>query len=242
MKKYLLSLLVILISAGVCFAESREIAISKSFNKISTSSGVDVTYTPSGGKPKIKIVGPASKINDVSVSVKGSTLVISAASKKGKGIFNSINNNLRGVKIAVSGPLVTSFDASSGSSIKCSSSLNSPSAKFKVDASSGATVSLTTLRGARAEFDASSGSSIAIQTLNATKTEFDASSGSKISVNRVTTSNLDADASSGASIKLAGSAQNGYLEASSGGSINALSLKIIHSNIKKSSSGSIKVR
>ncbi len=240
MKKFILTLFSLLFVSTAMLAESKDLSIKKPFNKLATSAGVDVTYTPSGGQARVRITGPASKISNVEVTVKGTTLSISGNSRKGKHFFNA-GQNLRGVKISVSGPLVTHFEASSGSSIKCISNLNSASARFNMEVSSGAQINISSMRGANAEFDASSGGSIKIQNVTATKMEFDASSGASISVTRLSAGSLDADASSGASIKLAGNAQKGYLEASSGGSIHALSLKLLQSNIKKSSSGSIRI-
>lgn len=238
MKKFITLSVCLLISAAAAFADTRTFLIKKTYNSLSTSSGASVTYVPSDKISQVKVSGPADKIKDVKIEIKGSTLKISAQKKKTK-FFTSISNTLKGVKITVTGPMITEFEASSASSIRCSAPLSATKKTFEIEASSGAAVCFANISGRKAEVDCSSGAALNIGGLNADKIVVEASSGAAVNISDISAKQLSAEASSGAAMTLAGHADRGDFEASSGACMNAKALKLIDSHVEKSSGGTI---
>lgn len=239
MKKSLLTLLALILCAGISFAATKNLRINKAYSKIETAAGVTVKYYPTGGTQSyVTISGPQDKIDLIDVKISGKTLEIHPVSNRHG---NRNGNQIRGVVITVKGPAINSVEASSGSSFSCMSSISASSKSFDIEATSGASVSFGSLNVRTADVECSSGASVKIQRLTATKADFEVSSGADISAAGISASKLEAEASSGGTIKLLGKTEQASLEASSGGSIKASQLKVNHLSIDKSTSGFISV-
>ncbi len=241
MKKSLLTLAIFALGFGLfsTSADTKTLTLNKSFSELETSAGVNVIYKPSTtGNATVTITGDAKRIEQVDVRMKGNTLMISP---KRNANGNRQGSMVKGVLITVTAPVIGEIEASSGSSVKCSTPISSPNRKFEFDASSGATISFTSIACRSIEIDASSGADVNVKELKATKADLEASSGASVTVTSATNTSTSCEASSGGSVKIAGTSEKGYFEASSGGSISASSFNVRNARIEKSISGSIKV-
>lgn len=234
MKKSLLTFAVFALGLGLfsASADTKTLTLNQSFSELETSAGVNVVYKPTnGGHATITISGDSKRIEQVDVRLKGKTLKI-APKRDANG--SRQGNTVKGVLITVNAPIVSDIDASSGSSVKCTTPISAPSRKFEFDASSGANISFTSIACRSIELDASSGAGISVKTLKATKAELDASSGASVSVTSASNTDTSCEASSGASIKIAGTSEKGYFEASSGGSIKGNSFNVRNARNRES--------
>ncbi len=238
MKKLFIAILAIILSAGTSFSETRILNVNKPFNKLSTATALKVTYIPSDKKQQITISGPAASIKDVVAVISGKTLEIKVAKKKINGIVAK-RPTMKNVSVTVTGPMITAFEASSASSLTCTSTLNSATKAFDIEASSGSSIILSSVSGPKADVEVSSGASVTIKALNAAVADLEASSGAELNVMDLKSKKLTAEASSGAKITLSGKADYGSFEATSGAKINGKSLRLVDSKVDHSSGGSI---
>jgi len=237
MKKTLLTILALTLCIGIASAATKNVNIDKSINAIDICAGVNVKYIPStSAHTTVTITGDANRIDRIKVKVSGKTLCI-FPEKQG-----SMRNKINGVTVTVKAPIVSSIDASAGASVTCTNPIVSVSRKVEFEASSGASISFSSIHCKSLDIEASSGAEINLKNLKADKAEIEASSGASVSLPDVNTLDIEADASSGASIKLGGKSEKGSLEASSGGSIKASRLSVKHLSVDRSISGSIKTR
>lgn len=177
---------------------------------ISTSSGINVTYTQSDTL-SLTVEAPSDIIDFVTTEIDGSQLSV--------GTTRALNNCASLVKVRVSAPMVTDFNASSGGALNVPSGLNA----------SGRSVATNT----------SSGASISISAINAASLSATTSSGSDTDIDGINAASVSAGASSGSSISLSGNAETVSYQTSSGASLAANGLKAISGSATASSGGSI---
>lgn len=170
----------------------------RAINELDLSAGVDAVYT----------VDQTAKSTTVTIKTDEAMMPYVRVELDGDGlcIYRQGANNYMGIKVnaTVTGPMLKSWDVSSGSNLSVFGDL---SALGDV------------------EIDASSGSEAQFYGLCCGKLSVDASSGAAVSVDKLTADKVEADASSGASIKLAGTASVTNFDSDSGGSVNASKLK-----------------
>lgn len=227
-----------MLALTVCIAaaaETRTTTFNNKFNELNVSSGVKVIYIPtSSGTTTVKVSGSAKRVDNVEIN--GSSRTLKIRSKKG------YNNNLTGVTVTVTMPMVNEIDITSGASVTCSRSLNI-SGKFDIEVTSGASANFGNITCREFDAEATSAGTINVAMVRATKADVEATSAATITIGTVNATNLDCEATSSATINLrAGNVTNGDLEASSAATINArgLSIKTVHTD--KSSGAKITLR
>lgn len=157
------------------------------FHEIHSSTGVHVYYTQSPEKSVKVETDSQEKLSRIATEVKKGKLKIYVKSNRG-----SKNNSFQVLKVYVSAPDVTEFEASSGSSIYFENGVETDS-KVAIEVSSGAKINGDVTAG-KLEIEVSSGSSYE----GKIQAEF-----------------LEADVKSGSGITLSGSADRLDLEATS---------------------------
>ena len=193
MKKSLFTLFMLIIglAAFTSGAETRVINIKQSFSSLDTSAGVKVIYQPaSGNQPTVKITGEADQISKIDVRISGNTLKISP---KPNPLGSRKGNLIKGVVVTVTAPMVNEIEASSGSSVKCNTTVSAGGKKIELEASSGASISLAGISCRKLEAEASSGASIEVKSVIADKISMDVSSGASISAPNKTISEVSKD-------------------------------------------------
>ena len=244
-------------TAGISAAENTQTFTGK-ISHLKSSTGVNVT---SSGSTTVKVTGPDEGVKLVKVDFDGSALSIYA--KRGEGKTWTINGakDLKGVTVTVTGPLISSFQATSSGDIKCTSNLNYGKGTLTLDTSSSGdikfadvscgTVNATTsssgdialgkLTCSEARLTTSSGD-IDMETLKATTVTAKASSSGEIHITTINSDLLEASASSSAEIKLGGgTVKAANLSTSSSADIVARNVSFGNTNIQKSSGGSVKI-
>lgn len=223
------------------------------FKAITTTSSVDVEYTPSPVK-KVEIYAPDNVIQFVDVNVSGSTLKVGYKSK-------SRNLNIRGkykTVVRVSGPGVTAFTTLSSGDIDIKSALETTSKITFTTSSSGdidatsvkcATISATTQSSGDIDIDkatctkliATTRSSGDIKIAKASCTNLIATTGSSgdIEIDGITANTVEATTQSSGDIKLNGSCKTAILTTGSSGDIKAGNLSADSVNASTKSSGDI---
>lgn len=171
--------------------------IGAAVSNLNVNKGLDVTYIQQPGEAKILVEGPENLIEYVTSDVKGQTLSIS--------LSKSLNNCSSSLKITVTAPAITGFEASSGAALNISGQLRAP----------GATVSAV----------ASSGASFSAGEVNAEKVVLRSSSGASASITGIFAGSVEAGSSSGASLSAAGKCNVAKLSASGGASLSGGGLK-----------------
>jgi len=226
MQKYLLSVLVLLISSSfTLFAQSKNLA---EFTSISTSGSVQVELVK-GSSPKAEYTILKGNEEDLIMDVKSGELIVKIKSK-----HSMWNRSETKAKVTIYYTSLKAIDCSAGSSLKSESEINEKD--MNIEASSGANCSIL-LKSEDVNVSASSGAKISINGTSNTAI-YDASSGSRIDAANLLTSNADADVSSGASISLHATKKL-KADASSGGSIKYKG-KPESTNIDSGMSGSIR--
>ena len=199
----------------------------ESFQKISASAGVNVTFEI-GETQSIIAENKNNNFEKLILENRGDTLVIS---RKNSGWFG--NRNRENYTIRITAPAISGVEASSGASVratglkgdqvKLSSSSGSNLNAMNIDAQA---VLIQASSGSDLEaygkcssvtLSSSSGSSIDADELVCTSVKASASSGSSLRAHA--TSQVDGSASSGASVKVSGGATNIEKSKSSGGSV-----------------------
>ncbi|MCM1331035.1 MAG: DUF2807 domain-containing protein [Bacteroides sp.] len=200
---------------------------------IDTACGIIVHYTQTASAEPVRAEGPENVIEALEIKrSKDGTLCLR--------IENGKNFRYRSkeqhANIWIAAPAIADFEASSGGSIIVDGAL-SLSTPVDIEASSGASVSIASIKATKMELEASSGAHIKISTLSAETIEADASSGAGITIAGGNASYAYFDASSGSSIKASElNVQKGSCSASSGASIKS---SIQNAKTDKSSGGSI---
>ena len=229
-------------AAGISAAETTQTFTGK-ISHLKSSTGVNVTYIPtSSGSTTVKVTGPDEGVKLVKVDFDGSALSIYA--KRGEGKTWTINGakDLKGVTVTVTGPLISSFQATSSGDIKCTSNLNYGKGTLTLDTSSSGDIDLNTLSAITVSMTTSSSGDIDMETLKATTVTAKASSSGEIHITTINSDLLEASASSSAEIKLGGgTVKSANLSTSSSADIVARNVSFGNTNIQKSSGGSVKI-
>jgi hypothetical protein len=199
----------------------------ESFQKISASAGVKVTYE-AGATQTIIAENKNNNFEKLILETRGDTLVVS---RKSSGWFG--NRNRQNYTVRITAPDISGIEASSGASV---SATGMKGDKVKLSSSSGSnlnaknieaeTVSIQASSGSDLDaygscssvtLSSSSGSSIDADGLICSNVTASASSGSSLSAHATT--QVDGSASSGASVKVVGGASEVEKQKSSGGSV-----------------------
>lgn len=207
------------------------------FTGIDVAQGIIVHYTQKSGKPSVTVKGPDNIVALVNIGVSDSTIGIRY--KNNVNISYTSCDESQYVHVYLTSSGLKELDASSGASISVTGSLDVKGG-FSIDVSSGANINLATLNAKDVDFNASSGSSIVISSMKAKEVDLRSSSGANIKVNSLTAATLAVRASSGSDIKLAsGSADYANYNASSSATISAGGLAAKRGSANASSSGTI---
>lgn len=200
---------------------------------IDTACGIIVHYTQKASAEPVRVEGPENVIDALEIKhSKDGTLHLRI--ENGRNFRYSSSQQHANIWIAA--PDITDFEASSGGSIIVDGAL-SLSTPVDIEASSGASVSIASIKATKMELEASSGAHIKINTLSAETIEADASSGAGITIAGGNAAHAYFDASSGSSIKASElDVQKGSCSASSGASIKS---SIRNAKTDKSSGGSV---
>lgn len=234
-KKLLLS--TFLTVAGAVAAQAAEPTVTyqvkaSAISSIETSSGLTVTYTP-GAATSVSVTTPENVRQYLDITVVNGELRATLKSDK--------PNRLKvdDVKINVSAPSVTEFEARSTGTITATGAVNQSGKKVEIDVSSAGNVNIPSLTCNRLDIEASSAGNVNVTTCNAKTIDAEASSAANIVLNSVMSDYIDAEAGSAANIILSGKAKRVNFEASSNANIKAASLDTDTGNAEASSLGNI---
>ena len=199
----------------------------ESFQKISASAGVSVTFE-AGDTQSIIAENKNNNFEKLILETRGDTLVIS---RESSGFFG--NRNRENYSVRIIAPAISGIESSSGSSV---SATGLKGDKVKLSTSSGASlkamgidagyVSIKASSGSNLDaygncssvkLSSSSGSSIEAEELVCAYVVATASSGSSLEAHA--TSSVEGNASSGASVSVVGGATDVEKNRSSGGSV-----------------------
>ncbi len=196
-----------------------------SVKQVSSSHGINVVYVQSDSL-NLKVEAPEDIIDLIVTKIDKDELIIGAT--------ENLGICARRVTVTVKAPMITEFDASSGSKMIIDGNYICGISSVDVDVSSGAVFKAKSMTVGSLDVDASSGSVIAISGIKAAKTDADVSSGAVIDLSG-TVEDVDLDASSGGVLKATDlAASTGQLSASSGGVISSA---VASPRSSKSSSG-----
>lgn len=199
-----------------------------SVKQVSSSRGIKVVYVQSDSL-QLKVEAPEDIIDLIVTKIDKDELKIGAT--------ENLGICARRVTVTVKAPMITEFDASSGSSMIIEGNYICGISPVDVETSSGAVFKAKSMTTGTLDVDASSGSVIAISGIKAAKTEADVSSGAVINLSGAA-DDVDLEASSGGVVKAADlDASTGKLVASSGGVVS--SAVATPSHCKSSSGGKI---
>ncbi|MEO0551003.1 MAG: head GIN domain-containing protein [Pseudomonadota bacterium] len=218
-----------LLLIGVAAAETRTYTVD-SFTAIDVSAGLDVVFE-TGTAQSVEAENKTGDFDDIKVTVKGDTLVLSRAKKTNWGW-----NRRESYRVTVSAPVLSSIEASSGSDIKGSGLTGDT---VRIDTSSGADADVTGIEADEVQLESSSGSDLkAAGTCG--KVIADSSSGSDIMARNLICASAQADASSGSDITLHATDAL-YADVSSGADVTVFGAPA-DTNVDKSSGGSVNIR
>lgn len=236
----LLSLLLLFGVVATMSAKSIELSFKTVPKTLETSSAVNVVYVPGlASGTRVTITGPDNKVGNVYVSMSGSTLTVGMTKEASNHRNNG--NMVRGVKVTVHTGLISNFEASSASEIKCTVPLDYGRGKVKMDVSSAADVEFAIIRCGSLDAGASSAGDLEIDSIEATSVSLDSSSAADIEVGAVKADSLKVSADSGSDIEVKGGVVASLkAHADSGADIDLRGLTARTKFISKDSGGSVK--
>lgn len=200
-------------------------------NAVHTSSGIKVEYIQ-GNDTEITIEAPEAVKKYLDIKAAGSVLVC-----RRTGNVN-LGNELKKVKVTVKSPCLIEAEASSGASITAAS-INIPERSFTASASSGAAISIGSLKANGVDAVSSSGGAISMTAVTSKDLDLISSSGAAVSAKNISVGSLTATASSGAALKVAGKAEDATLNSSSGAALSAAGLEATSLTKGRSSGGTL---
>lgn len=241
-------------AAGSRLSATKKISVP-AFAGVSTARAVDLIYVPDGKAQRVTATGSEEYLSKLVTEVRNGVLHVT---------YKGENVNSPDVVVTVTGPVLTSFDASSASSITVTEDLDAGHAPVSISASSAASVDMKGLKCSELKADASSAGSIAVaETLDAGKTDADisvssaasvdmaglkcrslnvnASSASSVNIGDLQATAVKAGASSEASIELDGKCSEVDFDASSGAKISTQGLRADNGKASVASGASVKV-
>ncbi len=235
-------LLLLAVCLGVfgASAEQKIMTINSGYKAIHVSCGTNVTYNPGSSKNTIvEINGPAEKISWVEVTVSKGTLSI-GVKKDDNGSRNGYH--IKGVTIKVSGPLVSSIQASSSGKLTSSTRFEFRKSTVNLSASSSGEINLIQVTAPAIVAKASSSGEINVTTVRAENMNMQASSSGDIEIKNAKLSTCDAHSSSSGDISIDNlTANTTTLQASSSGDIEIEHINASTLTANVSSSGDISV-
>lgn len=234
-KKLLLSTFLTVVGAVAAQAAEPTVTYqvkASAISSIETSSGLTVTYTP-GAATSVSVTTPENVKQYLDIKIVDGELRATVKSNK--------PNRLKvdGVKIAVSAPSVTEFEAQSAGTITATGAVKLPGKKIGIEVSSAGNINIPSLTCDKLDIEASSAGNVNVTTCNAKTIDAEASSAANIVLNSVMSDYIDAEAGSAANIILSGKAKRVNFEASSNANIKAASLAADTGNAEASSLGNI---
>lgn len=234
-------LLLLAVCLGVfgASAEQKIMTINSGYKAIHVSCGANVTYNPGSSKNTIvEINGPAEKISWVEVTVSKGTLSI-GVKKDGNG---RNGYHIKGVTIKVSGPLVSSIQASSSGKLTSSTQFEFSKSTVNLSASSSGEINLNQVTAPAIQAKVSSSGEINVTTVRAENMNMQASSSGEIEIKKAKLSTCNAQSSSSGDISIDNLAANtATLQASSSGDIEIEYINASTLTAQASSSGDISV-
>lgn len=222
---FFLSIAFILCSCGSSRSTSRDRITVSSFNKIVSSSGIDICFSQN----KSNYVEIESGSN-VSVEVKDGTLIFNRRDKK--------SSNREKSTIYIYGNNIEAIILSGGSSFNTDELKNDK--PFSIAASGGSTVRINRLNANDCSLALSGGANCNIKQLKSKRLNVATSGGSDVNVNIDKSSNVNLASSGGSRITASGKTQNVSLSVSGKSDVNITSLKYDNLNTHQTKNGSIR--
>lgn len=192
---------------------------SADISGLDIAAGVKVVYTPVDSAASASVTVQTDEVMMPHVVVELDDRELNIYRK------SSFNANGIEINVKITGPALSSWEASSGSELIVAGAL-SATKEIDIDTSSGAGAKFTDINAPKVSVDVSSGSSAKISGVTAGKLSIDASSGATAEISGIKGSKVSADASSGSTVKLAGWASETSFDTSSGGSIRHSKLNV----------------
>jgi len=204
------------------------------FTGIDVATGIHVTYTP-GKLTPASVTAPAYVFDYLELKVSDGDLKIKIDESYFRH-FRSLNDP---IVVTVSAPVVSEYEASSGSSITVQGDLKI-NGKCDIEVSSGASFTYSaSLTAGTLDVETSSGASASFNKCRTGKIDLEASSAGSVTFTNVVTDLFNAEASSGASVSAVGQAKKLNCEVSSGASFNGKALVASKAVVESSSGGSV---
>ncbi|MFV0536571.1 MAG: GIN domain-containing protein [Dysgonomonas sp.] len=222
---FFLSIVFLLSSCGSSRSTSRDRITVSSFNKIVSSSGIDICFSQN----KSNYVEIESGSN-VAVEVKNSTLIFNRRDKK--------PSNREKSTVYIYGNNVDAIILSGGSGFNSDELKNGK--PFSIAASGGSTVRINKLDVDDCSLALSGGADCNIKQLKSKRLNVATSGGSNVDVNIEKSSNVNLASSGGSSITASGKTQDVSLSVSGKSDVNITNLKYDNLNTHQSKSGSIR--
>lgn len=202
------------IAASYGAEKTRNVKVAGDITELSAAVGVRIVYIPSATQ-SVVVTAPDDIIDNVTVSFRDGTL---KAEYDNKG--NRRSTNIGDITVTVKARSVTDFKATVGSNIIVQGTIDAPGKSLEFDSRVGSQITATGIAADRIEAEASTGSSLKLKDISVRKVE--------------------AGSSTGSTITLSGTAGYADLEASTGSSINAGSLKAGSGKVDKDMASSVK--
>ncbi|WP_313385806.1 GIN domain-containing protein [Chishuiella sp.] len=228
MKKYITFVLIFI--ALIINAQIQETRNISSFDKISGSTGVNISYHLSNSPKIIVDTDKKENLNYIITEVKNNVLQLYIDNKEKRNI------NISKVNIAVYGSSINSIKMSSGAQIKFNDKMNSNG--LEIHSSSGSITNLGELFNSKnINIHLSSGSQLK-GNLSSENIIASISSGANWNTN-LKSKQLEINSSSGSSTTLSGKTNLITVKSSSGSKCNLYDLEVLEANFKASSSATI---
>ncbi len=222
---FFLSIVFMLCSCGSSRSTSKDRITVSSFNKIVSSSGIDICFSQN----KSNYVEIESGSN-VAVEVKDGTLILNRRGKK--------SSNREKSTVYIYGNNIEAIILSGGSGFSSDELRNGK--PFSIAASGGSTVRINKFDVDDCNLAFSGGANCDIKQLKSKRLNVATSGGSNVNVNIDKSSNVNLASSGGSRITASGKTQNVSLSVSGKSDVNITSLKYDNLNTHQSKNASIR--
>lgn len=218
------------VSMGISAQVVKEKQTVASFDKIASSSGIDVYFTQ-GSSHSLEIETEAENMPKIDVTVKDGKLEL----KRKNGETFARNTQ---IKAYVTAPGLSAIGMSGGADF--SAQKVSAGKSMDIAASGGADVEIGNLTADECKIAFSGGADCEIKQFKGNNLTLAFSGGSDGDINQIDVDNLTAAASGGADLTLSGKAKNAVVSASGGADVNIRQLTAGNVVANKSGGGGIK--
>lgn len=257
MKKTILSLLVLLLSAATMSARddsskvSRTFTVSKEFTAINVSGNIEVEYTPAGNV-NISARAIPQVLDALKIYVKNGTLYLET-----EAISNALNNKNGEIKVKLSAPVMSSYITHGNSELEINGAINlnktltfNTSGNSSIEAngtvSTAGTIKLCSSGNSKLEIErsvkcedlnveASGNSDIDVEGTSCSAITATTSGNSSVEIEKIQSKGLTASASGNSVLKLSGNATTATLSSTGNSEIKAR--KLVARNMSTSNSG-----